>query len=142
MIQFLNRKTKARLQAKTVAQLRDFVGKLGGLQTEHQALRLRKGILLFSEECSHFSTKTLACRKCSLRRRVRIYSINHLKCSRVSLLLIKFLLNLMSKNRSSGIVRGLGPDQCNRRYDCTGCKHADCGATVMPGQHYKWRNQG
>ncbi|KIJ22178.1 hypothetical protein PAXINDRAFT_95594 [Paxillus involutus ATCC 200175] len=33
---------KARLQAKTVAQLRDFVGKLGGLQTEHQALRLRE----------------------------------------------------------------------------------------------------
>ena len=31
-----------RHQAKTVAQLRDFVGKLGGLQTEHQALRLRK----------------------------------------------------------------------------------------------------
>lgn len=34
---------KARLQAKTVAQLRDFVGKLGGLQGEHQALRLREG---------------------------------------------------------------------------------------------------
>ncbi|OAX42105.1 Sec1-like protein [Rhizopogon vinicolor AM-OR11-026] len=31
---------KARLQAKTVAQLRDFVGKLSGLQTEHQALKL------------------------------------------------------------------------------------------------------
>jgi len=30
------------LQSKTVAQLRDFVGKLGGLQSEHQALRLRK----------------------------------------------------------------------------------------------------
>ncbi|KAF9245690.1 Sec1-like protein [Melanogaster broomeanus] len=35
---------KARLQAKTVAQLRDFVGKLGGLQTEHQALRLHTGL--------------------------------------------------------------------------------------------------
>ena len=30
------------LQSKTVTQLRDFVGKLGGLQSEHQALRLRK----------------------------------------------------------------------------------------------------
>ncbi|KAL0951737.1 hypothetical protein HGRIS_008409 [Hohenbuehelia grisea] len=35
---------KARLQAKTVAQLRDFVGKLGGLQTEHQSLRLHTGL--------------------------------------------------------------------------------------------------
>jgi hypothetical protein len=35
---------KARLQAKTVAQLRDFVGKLGGLQGEHQALRLHTGL--------------------------------------------------------------------------------------------------
>ncbi|KII91306.1 hypothetical protein PLICRDRAFT_89630 [Plicaturopsis crispa FD-325 SS-3] len=35
---------KARLQAKTVAQLRDFVGKLGGLQSEHQALRLHTGL--------------------------------------------------------------------------------------------------
>lgn len=33
---------QARLQAKTVAQLRDFVGKLGGLKTEHEALRLRE----------------------------------------------------------------------------------------------------
>ena len=32
------------MQTKTVAQLRDFVGKLGGLQTEHQALRLRASI--------------------------------------------------------------------------------------------------
>ncbi|KAH7922796.1 Sec1-like protein [Leucogyrophana mollusca] len=35
---------KARFQAKTPAQLRDFVGKLGGLQTEHQALRLHTGL--------------------------------------------------------------------------------------------------
>jgi hypothetical protein len=42
---FLNTRTKARHQAKTVAQLRDFVGKLGGLQTEHQALRLRKAVV-------------------------------------------------------------------------------------------------
>ncbi|KZT30939.1 Sec1-like protein [Neolentinus lepideus HHB14362 ss-1] len=35
---------KARLKAQTVAQLRDFVGKLGGLQTEHQALRLHTGL--------------------------------------------------------------------------------------------------
>jgi len=33
---------KTNLSSKTVAQLRDFVGKLGGLQTEHQALRLRE----------------------------------------------------------------------------------------------------
>ena len=30
-----------RHQAKTVAQLKDFVGKLGGLQSEHQSLGLR-----------------------------------------------------------------------------------------------------
>ncbi|KDR85656.1 hypothetical protein GALMADRAFT_218752 [Galerina marginata CBS 339.88] len=35
---------KTNLQSKTVAQLRDFVGKLGGLQTEHQALRLHTGL--------------------------------------------------------------------------------------------------
>jgi len=35
---------KVRHQAKTVAQLRDFVGKLGGLQTEHQSLRLHTGL--------------------------------------------------------------------------------------------------
>ncbi|GJE86210.1 Sec1-like protein [Phanerochaete sordida] len=35
---------KLRHQAKTVAQLKDFVGKLGGLQTEHQALRLHTGL--------------------------------------------------------------------------------------------------
>ncbi|KZP25327.1 Sec1-like protein [Athelia psychrophila] len=35
---------KARFHAKTVPQLRDFVGKLGGLQTEHQALRLHTGV--------------------------------------------------------------------------------------------------
>lgn len=35
---------KTDLQSKTVAQLRDFVGKLGGLQSEHQALRLHTGI--------------------------------------------------------------------------------------------------
>lgn len=32
---------QARLQAQTVAQLRDFVGRLDGLRTEHEALRLR-----------------------------------------------------------------------------------------------------
>ncbi|KAJ6623145.1 Sec1-like protein [Mycena sp. CBHHK59/15] len=35
---------KVRHQAKTVAQLRDFVGKLGGLQTDHQSLRLHTGL--------------------------------------------------------------------------------------------------
>ncbi|KAF7307459.1 hypothetical protein MIND_00540300 [Mycena indigotica] len=35
---------KGRHQAKTVAQLKDFVGKLGGLQSEHQALRLHTGL--------------------------------------------------------------------------------------------------
>jgi vacuolar protein sorting-associated protein 33A len=33
---------QVRHQAKTVAQLREFVGRLGGLQTEHQSLRLRQ----------------------------------------------------------------------------------------------------
>jgi hypothetical protein len=38
---------QARHQA-SVAQLRDFVGKLGGLQAEHRALQLRKsgGVIL------------------------------------------------------------------------------------------------
>ncbi|KAG9313971.1 Sec1-like protein [Chiua virens] len=36
--------SSTRLQAKTVAQLRDFVGKLGGLKTEHEALRLHTGL--------------------------------------------------------------------------------------------------
>ncbi|KAI0714937.1 Sec1-like protein [Earliella scabrosa] len=35
---------KLRHQATTVAQLRDFVGKLGGLQNEHQSLRLHTGL--------------------------------------------------------------------------------------------------
>ncbi|KAF5384914.1 hypothetical protein D9615_001128 [Tricholomella constricta] len=43
---------KTNLQSKTVAQLRDFVGKLGGLQTEHQSLRLRGSLemLLFKPD--------------------------------------------------------------------------------------------
>ncbi|THH33141.1 hypothetical protein EUX98_g1037 [Antrodiella citrinella] len=35
---------KLRHQATTVSQLRDFVGKLGGLQSEHQSLRLHTGL--------------------------------------------------------------------------------------------------
>ena len=35
------RRSQRRHQAKTVAQLKDFVGKLGGLQNEHQSLGLR-----------------------------------------------------------------------------------------------------
>ncbi|KAK7465553.1 Vacuolar protein-sorting-associated protein 33 [Stygiomarasmius scandens] len=35
---------KTSLQAKTIPQLRDVVGKLGGLQTEHQSLRLHTGL--------------------------------------------------------------------------------------------------
>ncbi|KAI0931375.1 hypothetical protein AcW1_001210 [Taiwanofungus camphoratus] len=40
----LDKDYKLRHQAKTVAQLRDFVGKLGGLQSEHQSLRLHTGL--------------------------------------------------------------------------------------------------
>ncbi|KIM70074.1 hypothetical protein SCLCIDRAFT_1207361 [Scleroderma citrinum Foug A] len=40
----LDEEYKRRQQATTVAQLRDFVGKLGGLQSEHQALRLHTGL--------------------------------------------------------------------------------------------------
>ncbi|KAL9716381.1 Vacuolar protein-sorting-associated protein 33 [Leucoagaricus gongylophorus] len=40
----LDENYKTNLQSKTVAQLRDFVGKLGGLQSEHQALRLHTGL--------------------------------------------------------------------------------------------------
>jgi len=52
---------KARLQAKTVAQLRDFVGKLGGLQTEHQALRLHTGLseMLVSHTRTELFNKSL-----------------------------------------------------------------------------------
>ncbi|KAI5124115.1 hypothetical protein M0805_000928 [Coniferiporia weirii] len=35
---------ESRKQAKTVAQLRDFVGKLSGLQTDHQTLRIHTGL--------------------------------------------------------------------------------------------------
>jgi len=38
----LNDDYERRHQAKTPAELRQFVGQLGGLQTEHQALRLRE----------------------------------------------------------------------------------------------------
>ena len=37
----LNEDYEKRHQAKTAAELRQFVGQLGGLQSEHQALRLR-----------------------------------------------------------------------------------------------------
>ncbi|KAL1669096.1 Sec1-like protein [Schizophyllum commune] len=40
----LDEDIKARLQVKTVPQLRDFVGKLGGLQTERQSLQLHTGV--------------------------------------------------------------------------------------------------
>lgn len=45
---------KTNLQTKTVAQLRDFVGKLGGLQTEQQSLRLHTSI----SELIHPMTRT------------------------------------------------------------------------------------
>lgn len=38
----LNDDYEKRHQAKTPAELRQFVGQLGGLQSEHQALRLRE----------------------------------------------------------------------------------------------------
>lgn len=40
----LNDDYEGRHQAKTVTQLKEFVNKLGGLQTEHQSLRLRRRI--------------------------------------------------------------------------------------------------
>ncbi|EJU02729.1 ATP binding protein [Dacryopinax primogenitus] len=40
----LNEDYEGRHKAQTVEQLRDFVGRLGGLQTEHQALRLHTGL--------------------------------------------------------------------------------------------------
>lgn len=40
----LDENYKTDLQSKSVSQLRDFVGKLGGLQTEHQSLRLHTGL--------------------------------------------------------------------------------------------------
>ena len=33
---------KGRHQAKTVSEIKQFVSKLGGLQAEHQSLKLRK----------------------------------------------------------------------------------------------------
>lgn len=35
---------QASLQAKTIPQLRDVVGKLGGLKNEHQTLRIRTAL--------------------------------------------------------------------------------------------------
>jgi hypothetical protein len=40
----LNDDYEKRHQAKTPAELRQFVGQLGGLQNEHQALRLRTSL--------------------------------------------------------------------------------------------------
>ncbi|KAG9304488.1 hypothetical protein G9A89_020052 [Geosiphon pyriformis] len=40
----LNEDYEARHQAKTVAQIREFVNKMGGLQSEHQSLRTHTGI--------------------------------------------------------------------------------------------------
>ena len=45
----INDNYEARHAAQTVGQMREFVGKLSGLQAEHQALRLRKSILAVSE---------------------------------------------------------------------------------------------
>ncbi|KAM6498628.1 ATP binding protein [Amanita muscaria] len=49
---------KTDLQAKTVTQLKDFVGKLGGIQSEHQALRLHTGLselILSYTQTEHFN---------------------------------------------------------------------------------------
>lgn len=40
----LNDDYEGRHQAKTVSEIRDFVSKLGGLQQEHQSLRLHTGL--------------------------------------------------------------------------------------------------
>lgn len=46
----LNDDYERRHQAKTPAELRQFVGQLGGLQNEHQSLRLRESITVSSTE--------------------------------------------------------------------------------------------
>lgn len=45
--------SQASRQAKTIPQLRDVVGKLGGLQSEHQALRLRKQAVVSCSRCKN-----------------------------------------------------------------------------------------
>src|SRR6266511_238322 len=45
--------SQTNLTTKTVAQLRDFVGKLGGLQTEHQSLRLRTHFSQYVRNLNH-----------------------------------------------------------------------------------------
>jgi len=68
-------KQKARLQAKTVAQLRDFVGKLGGLQGEHQALRLRKDIFFcFLGKFSSLCKDTGLSEMLSLKTRTELFN--------------------------------------------------------------------
>lgn len=70
---------KARFQAKTVPQLRDFVGKLGGLQTEHQSLRLREYAcmhLLTVLDADLLLVQILVSRKCSYRLHGQSYSTN------------------------------------------------------------------
>ena len=47
----INTDYEERHNAKTVTQIKDFVGRLGGLQAEHAALRLRA--LLSSPACSN-----------------------------------------------------------------------------------------
>ena len=78
-----SRLQQLRHQAKTVAQLKDFVGKLGGLQTEHQSLRLRKLLYPNHELESNPMRKILACPRCSFLRLEQIYSTSHLRSSRV-----------------------------------------------------------
>lgn len=52
---------QGRHQAQTVTQLRDFVGKLGGLQNEHQALRLRTYSRLLLASCCELEIDILFC---------------------------------------------------------------------------------
>jgi hypothetical protein len=47
---------QARHQAQTVTQLKDFVGKLGGLQNESLSLKLRKAFYILEDvdQCAQF----------------------------------------------------------------------------------------
>lgn len=46
----INENYEERHNAKTVAQIRDFVGRLGELQQEHQSLKIRKSLLFCSKD--------------------------------------------------------------------------------------------
>jgi len=49
----INAEYEERHNAKTVSQIREFIGKLGTIQTEHQALRIRIYFIFSNPNLNH-----------------------------------------------------------------------------------------